>query len=433
MADAGVSPTARLVGRDHDLARLRGLIANPPPGALIMVTGEAGIGKTSLVNQVVAERLAAGDRVLRAAGDEGATARFSMWRRVLRELGLALPHVDPSVSAADQVEEMAATMGDSLATGAWRAIVLEDIHWADASSVDVLQLVVDRLIACPVAIVATARPGEPRAQALFRLQRQSQSIVLAGVTPADIEAIAIHQTGETLAPAAAATLHRRTGGNPLFVREVLAAGTTRLSIATGGLLTDALTALGPVTADVLGTIAIAGRAAPLAATAHATSMLADDVELHQRRALDADILTSGADGVWFRHDLLADAAADRFDPGARRAVHRSLAEFWAIFPNLDDDGLERARHLLAAAPSMPPVEDTDVILETAAALRQRRRAGDAADLIQRALDAWGAAPSQLSTRLWMALGEARWDLAGPLRCSASIAPPSPLTRSMSSP
>ena len=231
-----------------------------------------------------------------------------MWRRVLRELAVALPHADPSVGAADQIEELAATIGDVLATGAWRTIVLEDVHWADPSSVEVLQLVVDRLIACRVAIVATARPGEPRAPALSRLQRQSQSIALDGITPADIEAIAIHHTGETLAPAAAATLHRRTGGNPLFVRELLDAGTTRLSIAAGGLLTDAITALGPVTADVLGTIAIAGRAAPLAATAHALSMPADDLELHKRRALDAAILTSGADGVWFRHDLLADAA-----------------------------------------------------------------------------------------------------------------------------
>ena len=410
-AEASISHAARLVGREHDLARLRGLVANPPPGALIMVSGEAGIGKTSLVNLVVAERLAAGDRALRGAGDERATARFSMWRRVMRELGLALPHVDPSVGAADQVEELAAAIGDSLATGLWRTIVLEDVHWADTSSVEVLQLVVDRLLGCPVAIIATARTGEPRAQALSRLQRQSQSIVLTGLAPADIEAIAIHHTGETLAPAAAAALQRRTGGNPLFVRELLAAGTTRLSIASGGLLTDALTGLGPVTADVLGTIAIAGRAAPLAATAHASSMAADDLELHQRRALDAAILTSGADGVWFRHDLLADAAASRFDPGARRAVHRSLADFWATFPNLDDDGLERARHLLAAAPSNPSVEDADVLLETAAALRRQRRAGDAADLLQRALDAWGTAPTQLSTRLWMALGEARWDLS----------------------
>ena len=285
-ADANVSHAARLVGREHELARLRGLVATPPPGALIMVTGEAGIGKTSLVNQVVAERLAAGDRVLRGAGDERATARFSTWRRVMRELGVALPHADPSVGSADQVDELAATIGDSLATGAWRTIVLEDVHWADASSVDVLQLVVDQLIACPVAIVATTRPGEPRAHGLSRLQRQSWSIVLTGLTPADIETIAVHQSGEMLAPAAAATLHRRTGGNPLFVRELLAAGTTRLSIASGGLLSDALTGLGPVTADVLGTIAIAGRTAPLGATAHALSMAADDLELHQRRALE---------------------------------------------------------------------------------------------------------------------------------------------------
>jgi hypothetical protein len=410
--DASDSHIARLVGREHDLARLRRLVADPPPGALIMITGEAGIGKTSLVNQVVAERLAAGERlVLRGAGDERVTARFSMWRRVLRELGVELPHADPMVGAADQVEELAATIGDSLAAGASQTIVFEDAHWADASSVDVLQLVLDRLISCPVAILATARPGEPRAPTLTRLQHQSQSIALGGLTPADIESLAVALTGETLTSDAAADLYRRTGGNPLFVRELLAASRPRLSVTTGGLLTDALTALGPVTADVLGAIAIAGRSAPWAASAYALSIPLDELELHQRRGLETDILTSGADGVWFRHDLLADAAANRFDPGSRRALHRSLAEYWAAFPDLDDDGLERARHTIASAASIPAVEDTDVVLETSAYLRRQRRAGDAADLLQRALDAWPAAPPPLSTRLWMALGEARWELA----------------------
>ena len=77
--------TSRLVGRERDFARLRSLVADPPPGALIMVIGEAGVGKTALVNQLVAERLAVGDRVLRGAGDSRATARFSMWRRVMRD------------------------------------------------------------------------------------------------------------------------------------------------------------------------------------------------------------------------------------------------------------------------------------------------------------------------------------------------------------
>ena len=47
-------------------------------------------------------------------------------------------------------------LGASLATGLWRTIVLEDVHWADTSSVEVLQLVVDRLIGCPVAMLSTS-------------------------------------------------------------------------------------------------------------------------------------------------------------------------------------------------------------------------------------------------------------------------------------
>ena len=405
------SASARLAGRQRDLERLRGLVADPPPGALIMVVGEAGIGKTSLVNQLVAEHLDAGDHVLRGSADKLATARFAMWRRPLRDLGVAMPHVDPSVGAADQIDELAATIADSLATAPRRLIVLEDVHWADASSLEVLERVVDRLIGRSIAVVVTVRSGEPVTDPLPRLQRQSHCLVLAGVTPDDIALIALHQTGQELDPAVSLALHRRTGGNPLFVRELLASGGSRLSGTTGGLLMDALAALGSETADVLGALAIAGRAAPTTAIAHALSLSIDEIELHLQRSGDADILVSDPEGLWFRHDLLADAAANRYDPVARRALHGSLAEFWAESANLDDDGLEHARHLLAATPSIVALDAADNLIETAARLRRRRRAGDAADLLHRALQVWGTSPAPLPARLWMALGEARWDLA----------------------
>ncbi len=410
-ADPSGSGAGRLVGREHELGRLRQLVADPPPGSVISVNGEAGIAKSALVNQVIAECLVAGGRVLRGSADERGTARFSMWRRAMRDLGVAAPHDDPTVAAADQVDEVAAAIGDGVIGGEWRVVMLEDIHWADDSSVEVAQLLADRLNGRGIAIVATARPGAPHSLALSGLQRQGQSILLGGLTPEQIQVMALQHTGQTLTSPEAAALHRRTGGNPLFVGELLGSGHSRLSTASGSLLADALVRLGANTADVLGAIAIAGRAAPPAVVAHALSISADELDEHARRALDAHILTTGSDGLWFRHDLLADAAASRLDPATRRAVHRSLADVWATRANLDDDGLERARHVVSATASSPDSEDVEVVLQTALALRRKRRAGDAADLIEFALGAWGTAPPLLSMQLWMALGEARWDLA----------------------
>ena len=74
-------------------------------------------------------------------------------------------------------------------------------------------------------------------------------------------------------------------------------------------------------------------------------------------------------------------------------------------------GSNAARHLLAATTSVPRVEDAEIVLNTAVSLRRQRRAGDAADLLQRALDAWGTAPAPFLALLWMGLGEARWDLS----------------------
>lgn len=410
-ADPSASDAGQLVGREQELGRLRQLIADPPPGSVISVNGEAGIGKSALVNQVIAECRAAGGRVLAGSAEEQGTARFSIWRRAMRDLGVAAPHDDPTVTAADQVEEVAAAIGDGVIGGGWRIVLLEDIHWADDSSAEVAQLLADRLNGRGIAIVATARPGAPRSLGLSGLQRKGQSILLSGLTPEHIQVMALQRTGETLTSAEAAALHRRTGGNPLFVGELLASKHSRLSTASGSLLSDALVRLGANTADALGAIAVAGRAAPPAVVAHALSISADELEHHARRALDAHILTTGSDGLWFRHDLLAEAAAGRLDPATRRALHRSLADVWATHPNLDDDGLERARHMVSSNGSNPNGEDVDVVLQTALALRQKRRAGDAADLVELALRAWGTAPPSLSTQLWMALGEARWDLA----------------------
>ncbi len=410
-SDPSRSDAGRLIGREHELGRLRQLVAAPPPGSVITVSGEAGIGKSALVNQVIAECLAAGGRVVRGSADERVTARFSMWRRAMRDLGVAVPHADPTVTASDQVDEVAAAIGDGVLGGEWRFMLLEDIHWADDSSVEVAQLLADRLNGRGIAIVATARPGEPRAPALSGLQRQGQSILLSGLTPEHIQVMALQHTGETLTSAEAGALHRRTGGNPLFVGELLGSEHSRLSTASGSLLSDALDGLGANTADVLGAIAIAGRAAPPAVVAHALSISTDELENHVRRALDAHIFATGSDCVYFRHDLLVDAAAGRLAPATRRAVHRSLADGWATYANLDDDGLERARHVVSSTASNPSCEEVDVVLQTAFALRRKRRAGDAADLVELALRVWETAPPPLSMELWMALGEARWDLA----------------------
>ena len=399
------------VGRGPDLRALLRLTGDAAAGTLVVVSGEAGIGKTTFVNHLIGVRRKAGDKVLRGSADETDTARFALWRRVLRDLAVAPPHDDHTVSAADQTDELAAVVGEALIAGGYRLLVLEDLQWADDASVSLLRLVGERLVGCAVAMVATVRTGAPTSPVLKRALAQAEPINLYGVAAADIVSIAARRTGETLSMGEAEALHRMTDGNPLLVGEVLAAGDGRLSLAVHELLAKAVADLGESDAEVLSVLALAGRGTPGGVIARALETGEDRIDAALEHAMRTDVVRPAPDGVWFRHDLLATAAASRLATAERREVHRSLAECWASAAGGGDHGLRRARHLLGAVPAVPGEEAAEGVLAIATALRSQRRAGDAADLLERALDVVGEVSPTVCAQLWMALGEARWDLA----------------------
>ena len=224
---AGMSST--LLGRTRELDALRSWLdaACAGRGRLVLVVGEAGIGKTRLAQELavlagaqdVAPEVAWG----RCVDTDGAPP-FWPWRQVLRALGATDVLVTDAVSAHDRFRAVDVAAAAVLAAAYRRPllVVLDDVHWADKSSLLVLRHLADRAPDTPLLLVATLRdaePDSPLAAALPDLHRAPdvERLQLGGLDEADVG----RQLDELGASGVAAAVVRdATDGNPFFVREV---------------------------------------------------------------------------------------------------------------------------------------------------------------------------------------------------------------------
>ena len=257
--DAGVS---RTVGRDPELAVLRAGVGRAVDGrrGLTLVVGEAGIGKTRLVEDVAADAADIGAAVVwgRCHSGRGAPA-FWPWIQVIREtlgrvdadaLGFALdtragalaqlvpevadlvvdasppPPTDPD-SANFRLADAIASYLRALASSRPLLVALDDVHWADRASTDVIVLALSAGSDAPIQFVATARTSPSTADTAFEwaladLQRlpHVERIDLEGL---DATAVAelVNNGGLDMNAESITRLVRRTRGNPFFVTEII--------------------------------------------------------------------------------------------------------------------------------------------------------------------------------------------------------------------
>ncbi|HET7487044.1 MAG TPA: AAA family ATPase [Acidimicrobiales bacterium] len=240
-----------LLGRGGPLAELSALLdgAAAGRGALALVTGEAGIGKTRLCEEVATLAAGRGVDVTRAAcWESGAVPAYWPWEQVVRRLAghpLEAPAAgsDPDLGRARLFETVTALLAEAAAAGP-RLVLLDDLHWADVPSVHLLSHVAGRLADMAVLVVGTYRddevaPDTALGAALAGLARHGRRVALSGLDVAEMGPLAAEVTGGDPASVAAEALHRHTHGNPLYARELV-----RLLAARGAL--DALGAGGPL-------------------------------------------------------------------------------------------------------------------------------------------------------------------------------------------
>jgi adenosyl cobinamide kinase/adenosyl cobinamide phosphate guanylyltransferase len=416
----------RLYGRADVLERARLGVdrACSGDGRLILFTGEPGIGKSRLAEQVAAEAAGKGAEVAWGrCWEAGGAPAYWPWIQIFRSLRMnedPFPRVerDLNVDAAETrfaAFDQAVRSLKARATRRPLALVLDDLHAADAPSLLLLLLLARELPRAPILVIGGYREAElrltpDRAPVLARIAREAEVIPLARLGPEDVAAWA-GDAGIEPSAAGTAELYRITEGHPLFVVEALRLGRgaraeAARSSGLEGVLEEHLARTSPATRRVLEVAAVLGRefsTADLAATASTT---ADGVHEALREAIGASIVVPAAefDRFRFSHILLRDRLHADLLPSVRATLH-----FQAGTAKLarGADAQAVVHHLFEGQSAGRPERIAEVALAAAEASLSRLAFEDAAGLGRRALGLLpsGELPGPLESQLRLVVAE----------------------------
>jgi DNA-binding CsgD family transcriptional regulator len=363
-----VAPKERLLERDTALAELKRHLhaAARGSGRVVLLRGEAGVGKSATIARFVAG-LGRQAQVLRGWCDP-LTAPRPLGPLIDMLADIPGPHAAAwrtALDAADTEAMYAHLIAMFGSPSAW-VCVIEDVHWADGATLDLLRFLSRRIESLPLLLVASYRDDEVGGQhplaVLLGDLATSSVISRIGLEPLSETAVAELAAGSGVN---AETLHRLTGGNPFYVTEVLAAGSDEL-------VRDALPR--SVSEAVWGRLARLSSAAR--ETAHATAVCGPRADLALVRqvcpaaaeglteCLNAGILVADADTVGFRHELARRAALEQIPAFQRRLLHKQALTALSEPPVTADT-------LAALAFHADQADDTDAVICYAPAAAER--------------------------------------------------------------
>ncbi|KAA1416428.1 AAA family ATPase [Nocardioides humilatus] len=368
--------SGRLVGRGPAL----GIAASALSGALkgsgrvLLVGGEPGIGKTALARAVTEDAWAAGAQVVWSACPPMGAPAYWPWTQVVRELathcpvpaaaerllGLAGHATDPDdATARFELHDAVSRLLADAARLTPVLMVIDDLQWADKGSLDLLDDVARGLGGRAVLLLGTYRDLEAP-EALDRVVTTVDGITLGGLDDEAVLGLITSITGTAPALEDASALRDRTGGNPLFVREIarlIVASSTSASAAplpatVAETLRRRLGALGEDCRELLAVVAVAdtGDAALLASVAGIAETAAGRLlsDAATARVLHDPSTLGVSDSRPFVHDLYREAVLADLEPARRRALEGAVGH--ALAHRGDAAASRVARHLVASLP-----------------------------------------------------------------------------------
>lgn len=437
------SPT--LIGRAGERNRLTVMLTGDEGWKpFVLVRGEAGIGKSRLLSAVLDDLRRDGRAVLGGAciPIAGATLPYGP---IVEALDTELPDAPSALTAAAirirelisaatrptvggqpaaQVELFETVLGALAAVGSRRQVVLaiEDLHWSDASTRDLLAFLAHRRVGPWLRIVGTLRNDEPRSivgPLLTELDRHGglDAVDLEPLGPDAVREVIIAIRGEEPTDAVWRDVVARAGGNPFFVEELLASGSAEhigLSPSLGEMLLTRLAPLPKRSLDVLRHMAVLGDRVrePLLAAIIALDPTA--LARGLRPAVEAQVVTvDDATATYaFRHALVREALYADLLPGERTALHRRAA---AVLEGPDGERLlGPTERLLAVATQLDAAGEAGralaVLPDAATAASGALAHGDAYRLYERAIARWIEAP-EVGESLGLDLVDLHWRAA----------------------
>src|SRR3954447_12885269 len=377
-APLAVEAPPGLVGRSAELARLRAALDDAWAGATrtVAVVGEPGIGKSTLLDALAAEAQRRGGRVLRGRAQPVVRA-YGVWREIVRSLAppdpgppQALIGAPPSDAAPGGEEErlrLFDAVADLLATAAAERpllIVLDDLHWADASSLALLGHVAGAARGARVLLAGASRADEPPALDALERDPRFERIELAGLGADDLRALV--PSGASVGQASLQAIHARTAGNPFYVAELVRAlaAEGRLGEDGGSLpplvptrvreyVRRRVERLGPDVGPVLEVAAVAGRFT-IADLVRAAGATRPAVAAALERSTGAGLVVSAADAPGhfaFAHAIVRDAVNEALTERRRGELHEAVGAALRARRDAGADvgAAQLAHHALAAA------------------------------------------------------------------------------------
>jgi DNA-binding CsgD family transcriptional regulator/tetratricopeptide (TPR) repeat protein len=361
-----------LLERSQEFAELDDLLQEVRSGLvgrLALVSGEAGVGKTALVRTFCDERGGEAARVLWGACDALFTPRplgplLDVARVTGGELGqLVDGHAKPYEAAAMLLRE--------LQTQAPSILVLEDLHWADEATLDLLRIVARRIGTVGALVVGTYRDDELDRSHPLRIvlgEIAAGGGVRLKLPPLTAVAVATLATAHDLEPE---DLYRKTGGNPFFVTEVIAAAEAEIPPTIRDAVLARAARLGRGAGRVLEAVSVV----PLRSEMWLLEGLIESEIVHLDECLASGMLRlDGSSAVAFRHELARLAIDDSIGPRRRIALHEKVLQTLMASREGAREPARLSYHAELARDTEALLEFAPVAGERAAALGAHREA-----------------------------------------------------------
>ena len=470
------SSSPPLVGRDTEFGALRGGLDEALAGraSLFLISGQAGMGKSRLVDELAVVAHSEGVRVLFGRCWEAVDApAYWLWIQVLRQLCSELD--DAALRAATGgapeiahlVPQLAERLGmasasdtstrdsrfglfDAVASFIYNAaesrpttLILEDLHAADESSLLLLQFLARQNRHSPLLIVGTydhiaGRRKPDNERILSDTAREGRQLSLRGLGEDAVKSMYVNSSGQQPSDAITRAVHDASEGNPLFIDEAIRMLTTKGGIhrpdhsvgfrvpeGARGIIRSRLEGLGDEVAELLSVASVIGREFDLTLLQQVVDIEMEALLEILSQAVSADVIseTSALGRYAFTHILIRETLYEDLTAAKRMRLHRTVAETLESFYSsaLESRLPELAHHWFKSAQAGDAAKTMQYAVQAAENAMSQHAYEEAVRLYQRALkvsEAAGAHPDQVE-KIRVGIAAGRLTLAPPAQGSAA--------------